>query len=507
MTSAAAPSDIAALAKGGRTNIGGFALRLMARLPFLFIAGRLYGADTVGRFALAVVVVELAALIATLGLKRGLAQALSETDRPHQHVAWDALMVALITALIASAILIAFPQVMYPDSHVAGMDRVLPCITFAVAWSDVSLAALAYRHNVKATVRARAIVEPWTISIAALGFYFVSKRDGLTLAYMLSMAMACTASLIPFVRSYGLPRGWRPHPVALAAMARRNVPLAGADALEWGSRNVDRFILGVLFAPKIVGIYYMAQQVASLPQKLKTSFDPILGPVVTQSLAAGDRAAVAKQVRQVAFWIMAAQAGIALMLSIPGEAVMGLIGPLFVSGTAAMGFLLTAEVLASTGSVSESTLVYIARHTNLAISVVMLGVQIALSFGFIFAMRRLGWPTAYQAAGPALALMLSLTITSIIKASLLSHLLKASAWAWRWPFVWAILAAIGAGSLFTMTPKRFEWTELVFGIPAIGAVYGFVLWRWAFGPDDRALFRKMPGTAATPQLPASELVI
>ena len=52
--------DIAQLAKGGRTNVAGFILRLAARIPFLFIAGRLYGPDLVGRFAIAVVVVELA---------------------------------------------------------------------------------------------------------------------------------------------------------------------------------------------------------------------------------------------------------------------------------------------------------------------------------------------------------------------------------------------------------------------------------------------------------------
>ena len=73
----AATQDIDTLAKGGRTNIAGFVLRLAARIPFLFIAGRIYGPDLVGRFAIAVVVVELAALLATLGLKRGLAQALS----------------------------------------------------------------------------------------------------------------------------------------------------------------------------------------------------------------------------------------------------------------------------------------------------------------------------------------------------------------------------------------------------------------------------------------------
>ena len=90
-----------ALAKGGRTNIAGFALRLLARLPFLFIAGRLYGPDIVGRFALAVVVVEFAALVATLGLKRGLAQALTGTDRPHVDVAWDAMAVAFVHRYLA----------------------------------------------------------------------------------------------------------------------------------------------------------------------------------------------------------------------------------------------------------------------------------------------------------------------------------------------------------------------------------------------------------------------
>ena len=41
-------ADIDTLAKGGRTNIAGFVLRLAARIPFLFIAGRIYGPDLVG---------------------------------------------------------------------------------------------------------------------------------------------------------------------------------------------------------------------------------------------------------------------------------------------------------------------------------------------------------------------------------------------------------------------------------------------------------------------------
>ena len=47
--------------------------------------------------------------------------------------------------------------------------------------------------------------------------------------------------------------------------------------------------------------------------------------------------------RQVGFWVIGAQLGVALALAIPGEAVMGLVGPAFVSGTAALVFQLAAE--------------------------------------------------------------------------------------------------------------------------------------------------------------------
>ncbi len=491
--------DIDQLAKGGRTNIAGFALRLIARIPFLFIAGRIYGPELVGRFALAVVVVELAALIATLGLKRGLAQALSKAERPHVCVVWDAMAVAFFAALTASAVLIAFPQIMYPNTAITGLDRWLPCIIVATALSDVALAALAYRRNVKAAVTARAVVEPWTISIAAWAFSYFTIRDGLVLSYVASMIAALIASIVPLLRSYGLPHGWSPHIRPLLALARTNVPLAGADALEWGTRNVDRFILGVLFEPKIVGIYYMAQQVASLPQKLKTSFDPILGPVVTDALARGDRPAIAAQVRQVAFWIIAAQGCLALMGAIPGEAVMGIVGPQFVAGTAALAFLLCAEVLASTGAVSESALVYMARHRNLMISGAMLAFQVGLSFALVIAMRGVGWPAAWQAAGPAVALMLSVGVTSFLKARLLSRLTASPVSPLRWPLVWAALAAIVVGWLFTTLPQRLEWAELLFGLPAIAGVYLFILWRYAFQPADRALFNKTPKGSDPPE--------
>ena len=310
-------ADMATLARGGRLNVFGFVLRLAARLPFLFIAGRIYGADSLGRFAYAVLTVEFAAQLAALGLRRGLAQLLANAKKPEACIVADAMLVAAIGSAIGMAILFAFPKAMYPTTDIHGMDRLLAITVLAIAWTDIALAALAYHNDVGATVRARSIVEPWTISIVAFAWSYVSLDDGLIISYVFSMVAALFAALIPLVRCYGLPRGWKPDLPLAWGTAVRNVPVAAADAVEWASRRIDLAVLGAFMPASFVGIYYVAQQVATLPAKLKTSFEPVLGPAIARKIAAGDRASVGKQIRQVTYWIIDAQLGIALALGIP----------------------------------------------------------------------------------------------------------------------------------------------------------------------------------------------
>jgi O-antigen/teichoic acid export membrane protein len=498
-TRSAPPADMAALARGGRINFFGFCLRLAARLPFLFIAGRIYGAEALGRFAYAILIVEFAAQLATLGLKRGLAQQLAHTDKPHACVAWDGLIVAAIGSALAMGLLMIFPQAMFPNSQLTGLEWLLPITIIALAWSDIMLAALAYRHDVTSTVRARAVVEPITISAAAFAWSYISTRDGLIIAYVLSMIGAVIASIIPFLKSYGFPRDWRPDPSALWRMARRNIPVAAADAVEWGSRRVDIAVLGLFFSPTIVGIYYVAQNVASLPSKLKSSFDPILGPVIARNLKEGDKIAVAKQVRQVGFWVIAAQLGVALALAIPGEAVMGLVGPAFVAGTAALAFLLAAEVVAAMAAVSEAALIYVARHRNMLISIAMIALEAGLAIGLIVAMRAFELPVMFQATGPAIALLLALGFAAVAKSRLLCGILGARVNGWRWPLIWAAAAAVVVGYGSTLLP---EWAELIFGIPAILVAFGAVLWTKGFGPQDRELFRMKKSDIEELEIPA-----
>ena len=145
MTTDTSQGDIAALAKGGRTNFFGFLLRLVARLPFLLIAGRLYGADALGRFASALVVVELLAMICSMGEKRGLAQRLTEGEgiRP-ANLIFDGMLLAVLFSCIAGIALWLVPAPMFPSGQYTELDRLLVIAIPAYALTEIVLAAPAH---------------------------------------------------------------------------------------------------------------------------------------------------------------------------------------------------------------------------------------------------------------------------------------------------------------------------------------------------------------------------
>ena len=489
--------DIQALAKGGRTNFLGFLLRLLGTAPFLFIAGRLYGVEALGVYASAVLIAELAAQLCALGQRRGLAQRLAEEGRDPAHAVADGLLLTLLLSLVVAGLLYLIPAPMFPSGQYSTYDRLLPFAIIPNALTDVMLAALAYGYNVAATVRARSLIEPWVQTLTAVAFLWLAHEGGfgpaggLALSYLFSKIAAALFAFFPLLRSLGLPKGWRPYPARLVKLVAQSAPLAGADLVEWGSRRLDLAILGFLTSPTAVGVYFAAQQVASLPQKLKTSFEPILGPVITRSIKEGNYAAIAHQVCQVGFWIVAMQAGIALALGIPGPNVMGLLGKDFVGGTGALGFLLAAEVVAATAVVSEAALVYLARLPNLAISLFTITLQGVLTFVGVELVEIYGFNDKFAAAAAAGSLALSLGVASLLKARLLSKILAHPINNWRWPLVWAAAPAVLVGWL----TQRWlpNWAGLAVGVPAILLSYGFVIWHKGFGPEDRVLFRRNVG--------------
>ena len=487
-------AETAALAKGGRTSFFGYVLRLAARFPFLFIAGRLYGAEALGRFAYATMVVELIAMLATLGLKRGLAEDMARRPDEGAAALFDALAATLVASLLGAAVLIALPELVFPATKLAPLDRWFALLIPLIALADVALAGLAFHHDIGAQVRARSIVEPWVLSIASLALAFTAwKSDGMLIAYLLSMLAAFFAAMAPALARFGRPAQWRPDPARLWQLVRSNGPLAGADIAEWSARRLDIFILGRFASAEIVGIYYVAQQIASLPQRLKSSFDPILGPVLARNLAAGNLAKTAAHVRQISFWVAAVQLGVVLAFGLVGEAAMGLFGPAFAGGVVVLALLLTVELFAAQAAVAEGALIYVARGRNLTWSMIGLAVQAALSLWLVPMEGPLG-----GGVGAALALALAALLQSVAKSRLLQARLGHSVSGWRLSLIIAAVPTLGLGLMVLRTPEPIQLTIGFFGL--LGS-YGFIIWRFGFKGADRLLFsrglKKMEEEAAS----------
>ena len=151
---------------------------------------------------------------------------------------------------------------------------------------------------------------------------------------------------------------------------------------------------------------------------------------------------------------------------------MGLVGPEFVAGTAALAFLLAAEVVAAMAAVSEAALIYVARHRNMLISFVMIALQAVLTVGLILVMRDQGWPPMWPGdrAGDRAAAGAGLRRGRQVAA--------AAPDARRAGVGLALAADLGGGRgrrrrlAVHLAAAAVEWLELIVGIPAILLAFG-----------------------------------
>jgi O-antigen/teichoic acid export membrane protein len=366
----------------------------------------------------------------------------------------------------------------FPTGPITPAMHLFPLVILFIVTSDLTLTALAFRHRIDAQVRARAIIEPWVLTIAATAIAFTAfASNGLMIAYAMSLVAAAIASVVPCVRLFGWPAGWRPSLRRLFALARVNLPLAGADAVEWSIRRVDVVILGRLAPPEIVGIYYVAQQIASLAGRLRSSFDPILAPMLSVAMAQGRKGDAARDIAQVGFWVMSVQFPVVLALGLTAEGTMGLFGPEFAAGALILALLLAAELMGTPGAVAETGLVYSRPRDNLLVSIAAILIAGALAWLLV---PHLG------GEGAALGLLVALTFASVGRALLLRGALGAPAPIWRGSLLLAAVPAVAIGLAARQLPELWM---MALGIPAILVAYGVVIWRFGYREEDRLLFR------------------
>ena len=464
--------------RGAFATGAGFALKFGARLGFLILAGRLFGAAAFGSYSLGIAVVESGVGLAGLSMRKALFQLLDgrEEGRTAGHVVLDATVLVLIaSAIVAAAIMIGSCVAaggLPTDGPYQALFWLAPMVA-GQAVAEVLLAAGRWKHLIRYEVVGRSLVEPYTqVAVALAGWAAGWSMSALIVAYWMGNATLNAYAFVGVQRGLGSfeLRTYRLQWRRLAVIVRRVASNTATDLLNGIYARVDLYIVGAVLGAGWAGIYAMAQQVATPIRQIRQSFDGLLVPLAARTVAARGATATGTALASAARLILAIQLPVILLFIAVGAKLLGLFGPAFAAGWIALIVLATAEAIHAAFGTGDLMFVYLDPRRGLR----------QTAFGIAVG------------AGTAVLLLPVLGITGAAVAMLAGYLSRAALRAWTLrrrfgvtvPLAHAsgplVAAMFGLSAVLLMRP--------IGDLPALAAglaTYAAVIWAWLRATGER----------------------
>jgi O-antigen/teichoic acid export membrane protein len=422
MTDIASEGDPAGrmIMRGAQATALGFAVRFTARLLFLFVAGRLYGASPFGAYVLAAAMVELAVSAGGLSTKKTLFPLLdrhaAEGDRPLPHIVIDAaLLVALASLVLAGAFMLAgllLPESAMPGGAGTALIVLAPMIV-GQALLDLFFAAARWKQKVRYEVIGRSLIEPYALAAGAIAAFFLGFGTyGLLIGYWCGTLAALAYAIGGAARSFGgfALATYRPSGAVFRWIAGAAAANSANDLLSALYMRVDLYLVGILLGPGPTGIYGMARQVTTPIRQVRQSFDGLLIPAVAKTIgvrgAGGSREALATATRL----ILVIQLPILIALFAIGPRLMALLGHGFAAGYWPLVILAAAEVLQSALGIGDLVFVYLRPRVGLYLTLISIAVGIGAALLLI---------PRFGITGAAFALFAAYALRTILRSLVL----------------------------------------------------------------------------------------
>lgn len=406
-----------ALRRGALQILSGFGVRTVARVLLLTFVARVYGIADFGRLGETVAVLELAAAFATFGLSRTLLGKLGEDEgppNPGKHIAEALILAMLASGLITTILWFAWPYV--AAKSLTGSQFLLIGIPL-ISLSEVATTATRHFRTVFWDTLVKALVKPWSfLLLGVLAYYWVrgmtmpsghvvTSEQALLVAYVGSLALSAAVAGLAMARSFGAEerrQGENASFAGVLALARTSLPIAINDTGVYAFRRIDIILLSIVAGPKASGIYYLAQQIGTIVEKIRHLFDPMLAPIVAQSRSLET---IGAHLKRLVLFIFATQLGIICLFVVFGGYVLDWFGSGFTVGLLVVVFILIGELMDGTFALCELPMVY--RNPVWPPRMVMLTLALEMSLVWILADRYgpLGAAIGFACAMTALAIM------------------------------------------------------------------------------------------------------
>jgi O-antigen/teichoic acid export membrane protein len=480
-----AVTDTRDVLRGAAALLFGFGGRIVARILVVLVAGRLFGATEFGILGLTAAIAEITAAIGVLGLKRSLLDMLSynvEQRLSEAQRVIEAIIVVLVVSTGLSAILMVLWPILIP-----GHEKLLPFLFIAVpaiAFSEVALTAIKHKRVIKWDVWSRGFNEPWGFLIISLLLFGAGIiKGGLVIAYVGSVSILAATVATGLIKTYGLKNLLQSKPKLKNCLSipKKSIPVGITDLGVMMFRRIDILILAVFVPASGVGIYYMVQQLATVPQRVNSLFEPMISPVIARLHNRFDASSIKANLIGICRWIFVIQIAITIPMVVYGDFVLSWFSPVFATGGLVLAIVLFGELIDGTFITTETPLVFanpkippLLITMTLIIEVILIavfskfwGIEGA-AFGFFIAMAAL--------SGGRLLMLKSRLQINVINNSYLLPLTLA-----------AIMALMLIGARVLISPEQWWLATLIVLITII--CYVLLIKRFGLSKSDQILLR------------------
>jgi O-antigen/teichoic acid export membrane protein len=373
--------------RGAQATALGFAVRFAARLAFLFVAGRLYGAHLFGAYVLGAALVELAVGAGGLSTKKTLFPLLDRheaaADQTLAHIVIDAaLLVAVASLALAGGFMLAavlLPASLMPRDVGIALFVLAPMIA-GQALLDLFLAAARWKQKVRYEVISRSLIEPYALAAGSIAAFFLGFGvHGLLIGYWCGTLAALAYAIWGAGRSFhGFDLAhYRPNGSTFRWIAGAAAANTANDLLSALYMRVDLYLVGILLGPVPTGIYGMARQVTTPIRQVRQSFDGLLIPAVARTIGVRGAGGTGEALATATRLILVIQLPILIALFAIGARLMSWLGHGFAAGYWPLIILAAAELLQSALGIGDLVFVYLRPRIGLYLTLASIAVGIA----------------------------------------------------------------------------------------------------------------------------------
>lgn len=378
------------IVRGAQAAGVGFAARLAARLLFLFVAARLFGAEAFGAYVIAVAAVELAVSVGGLGTKKTIFQLLDRKgggdDRPVTHALIDAALLVMAASLVLAAILVgaavALPPSLLAPATATALMLVAP-MTAGQALLDLFLAATRWSHAMRYEVIARSLIEPWALLAGCCAAWLLGWRvEALAAGYWCGTLAALGYALWGSQSRIGRFRlaSYRTSRLGIAEVLTGAGSNSATDFLNALYTRADVYLVGILLSEGAAGVYGMARQIVAPLRQVRQGFDGLLIPLTARTLAARGAGPSGPALASATRLVLILQLPFLLTLLVIGRPLLAWLGHSFEAGYWALLALALAETVQAALSIGDLVFVYLRPRAGLWLTLasIIAGIAAAL---------------------------------------------------------------------------------------------------------------------------------